>query len=174
MKRSLICLVAFFLTTTLASAHSLLLSILDNEDGTITVEGMFSTGESAEGAKILIESLQTGRILFEQRLPEESELTINIPEEPYQIVLDGGPGHTTIKPGIAPPGGFAEEILARQAPQSQVANASAALANPWPFISRGAAFGIAFILFGLTLYFCHRNTRKLMAAMKTAGRQEHE
>lgn len=169
MKKGIICLLIFLLAATLptiALAHSLLLSVLDNEDGTVTVEGTFSTGESAEGAKIIIESLQTGQVLFEKRLPEESELTINIPEEPYQIVLDGGPGHSIIKPGLAPPGGFAKAAMENQTVQAQLATVSITPANPWPVISRGAAFATAFVLFGLTLYFCHRNTSKLMTAMK--------
>ena len=91
-------------------AHNLIMNVIDNKDNTITVVGEFSTGEDAAGAMIRLESLVNAEVLYKQRLPQESELTINIPKEPYQIVLDGGPGHTIVKEGIAPLEGFKKEI----------------------------------------------------------------
>lgn len=81
-------------------AHNLIMNVMDNADNTITVVGEFSTGEDAAGALIRLESLLSGEILYKERLPQESELTITIPKEPYQIVLDGGPGHTIVKKGL--------------------------------------------------------------------------
>ena len=95
-------------------AHNLIMNVIDNKDNTITVVGEFSTGEDAAGAMIRLESLVNAEVLYKQRLPQESELTINIPKEPYQIVLDGGPGHTIVKEGIAPLEGFKKEIKERK------------------------------------------------------------
>ena len=60
------------------NAHSLLLNVFDNEDNTITVEGIFNTGESAAGALIQLTSISSEEIIYEKRISEESELTIEI------------------------------------------------------------------------------------------------
>ena len=90
------------LFSTCVSAHSLVLNVMTNDDDTVTLIGAFDTGASAAGALIRLESLGTGEILYRRRLPPESELTVDIPQEPYRIVLDGGPGHTAIKEGPPP------------------------------------------------------------------------
>ena len=100
-------------------AHSLLLSVYDNQDGTISIEGYFNTGESAAGAFIRLKAIETNEILFEQRLPDSSELTVKIPEIEYQIILDGGPGHTVIEKGIAPEGGFKKVTAAPATKKSE-------------------------------------------------------
>lgn len=87
-------------------AHTLLLNVFNNEDNTITVEGVFSSGQTAHGAQIRLESLVSGEILYKKRLPEESELIIEIPKESYTVILNGGPGHQIIKDGPAPKDGF--------------------------------------------------------------------
>ena len=92
-------------------AHSLLLEIFDNEDGTMTASGVFSTGEVARGAQIRLESINSGKVLYKKRLPDEGELTIKIPDIAYKVILDGGPGHKITKDGIAPIGGFKKELV---------------------------------------------------------------
>ena len=49
-------------------AHSLLLNVFDNEDNTISVEGIFSTGEPAVEAQVLLKALKNGKILYKKRL----------------------------------------------------------------------------------------------------------
>lgn len=89
-----------------SSAHTLVLLSEDLEDGTILVTGKFSTGQSVSGAKVRLIAKNNRKILFEKRLPDEGEIIIKIPDEPYEIVLDGGPGHKVVKSGIEPSGGF--------------------------------------------------------------------
>jgi hypothetical protein len=88
-------------------SHTLVFNAMDNEDGTMEVVGMFSTGRSTEGAKLKIVSLATTKILYEKRIPAEGSLTIKIPEEAYKLILDSGPGHVLEKVGdIEPAEGF--------------------------------------------------------------------
>lgn len=145
-------------------AHTLLMNVMNNDDDTITVRGEFSTGELASGALIKLESLLSGNVLFQQRLPESSELIIAIPKEPYQVVLDGGPGHSVVKEGIAPLEGFPADVKAKAttgAKLSQAQNGN----GEWD-LATVTMFSIAVLLFALTLYFSSRNTRLLLLQMK--------
>jgi hypothetical protein len=86
-----------------ASAHTPLLYIEDNEDGTIYIEGGFSDGSSAAGIPVRMEDAD-GNTLWKGVLDEfgvvESTL---IPEvEPYYVIFDAGPGHVVTKEGIYP------------------------------------------------------------------------
>ncbi len=88
-------------------AHSPVLQIVDNEDGTIEVFGGFSTGQSAAGAKLKIKSAIDSKIIYENRVPKSGYLTIDIPKVPYNVILDSGPGHRIEKEGkISPVDGF--------------------------------------------------------------------
>ncbi|RXJ60356.1 hypothetical protein CRV04_04775 [Candidatus Marinarcus aquaticus] len=160
--KKLIALTALLLSITLY-AHTLLMNVMDNEDGTIVVMGQFSTGENAQGALVRLESLITGEILFKQRLPQESEITIEIPKEPYQIVLDGGPGHTIIKEGIEPVGGFS--VKADKKDVSAKLSQAESVTNEWsmPMIVFGT---LTMILIGFTLYFSMKNTQKILQMVK--------
>jgi len=89
-----------------ALAHTPVLMLQNNEDGTLTVEGGFSTGAGAEGVNFYVKTLKDGKIIFSRKFPESSDITVQIPREPYQVVFDGGPGHKVVKTGPAPPGGF--------------------------------------------------------------------
>ena len=104
--KKIITLITIFMIPVSIFAHSLLLNVFDNEDNTITVEGIFNTGESASGAYIILENTYTSEVLYKKRLPSSSELTIKIPDVKYKIILDGGPGHQVVKEGIAPINGF--------------------------------------------------------------------
>ena len=101
-------IIALFFLQTILFAHSPVLQISDNEDGTIEVFGGFSTGQSAAGAMLKIKSaIDPSKILFEQRVPKSGYLTIKTPNEPYTVLLDSGPGHRIEKKGtIQPKNGF--------------------------------------------------------------------
>lgn len=162
MIKKLITVTALLLNMTLY-AHTLLMNVMDNEDGTIVVMGQFSTGENAQGALVRLESLVTGEILFKERLPMESELNIAIPQEPYQIVLDGGPGHTIIKEGIEPAGGFS--VKADKKDVSAKLSQAESVTNEWsiPMIVFAT---LTMILIGFTLYFSMQNTQKILHMIK--------
>lgn len=107
-----IVLVVGILLTISASAHTPLLSVEDNEDGTIYLEGGFSDGSSAAGVTILIvedkpykgdpknKDLYEGKlVLLRTKMDEYSELTLDKPNIPYFVVFDAGPGHVVEKEG---------------------------------------------------------------------------
>ncbi len=87
-------------------AHTPILYIEDNGDGTVFVQGGFSNGSSAAGVAIYVKSIKTGKTLWEGELPDISEMDLDIPGEPYTITFDAGPGHVVTKEGPVPPGGF--------------------------------------------------------------------
>lgn len=80
--------------------------IENNEDGTLTVEGGFSTGAGAAGINFYVKSKLERKILKHLKFPESSVIEIEIPKEPYYLVFDGGPGHKVVKDGPPPPEGF--------------------------------------------------------------------
>lgn len=95
-----------------ASAHTPLLMLGDNEDGTLTVQGGFSTGAGAAGIDFYVKNKKEGKILLHKKFPESSIIEMKIPQEPYYLVFDGGPGHKIVKEGPAPPGGFTNNVEA--------------------------------------------------------------
>jgi len=139
------------------------MNIMDNEDDTITVEGMFSTGQSAVDALIKLESLNSGEILFQKRLPDDGELTLDIPKEPYQIVLDGGPGHQIVKEGITPKDGFLETTLDKK-PQKKELSKTMTSRNSWslPYI---VLISLTLLLVVLSIIVSKRNTDKILKMM---------
>jgi len=72
-------------------AHSAIMSCFDNGDGTITCEGGFSDGSSASGVKFRIE--ENGKVTFNAKMSEDSEVTFNKPVNDYNAVFDAGEGH---------------------------------------------------------------------------------
>lgn len=95
-----------------AGAHTPLLSVEDNEDGTVYLEGGFSDGSSAAGVTTLLvednsyegdkegKDLYNGKlVLLRTKMDEYSELTLDKPNVPYLIVFDAGPGHVVEKGG---------------------------------------------------------------------------
>lgn len=145
-------------------AHNLVMNIIDNKDNTITIRGEFSTGEDAAGALIRLESLISGEVLYKERLPNESELTITIPKEPYQIVLDGGPGHTIVKDGIAPIDGFTEELKTKVDNTKKLSKAQNST-NDWDLLTI-IFFTLCLILFVMAIYFSNKNTNKILEKLK--------
>lgn len=115
MQTLILWLFVFFFTATVpAFAHTPVLMIVDNEDGTLTAEGGFSTGASAEGIDLYVKTKKDGKILLQRKFPESSTIEIDIPNEPYYVIFDGGPGHKIVKDGVPPPGGFTVNATTKQ------------------------------------------------------------
>ncbi len=72
-------------------AHSAIMSCFDNGDGTITCEGGFSDGSSANGVEFIVES--DGSSILKGKMDEYSEFTFNKPEKKYSAVFNAGEGH---------------------------------------------------------------------------------
>ena len=95
-RRLLSCVLAAVLVVAFAGvalAHTPLFSCWDNGDGTISCEGGFSDGESAEGTPIRVTN-EKEEVVFEGKLDEQGELTFPKPEGVFSVTFDGGPGHT--------------------------------------------------------------------------------
>lgn len=138
-------------------SHKILLNLIDNEDGTIIIEGAFDTGGTAAGALIKVESLLSSKILFEKRLPNESELIFKIPDEPYKVILAGGKGHEVIQVGPAPLLGFTKKAKINISVNKKVSKRTNTLTILW---------SICICLLSLILFFWLRNTKKLILLLK--------
>ncbi|NQY24300.1 MAG: hypothetical protein HRT41_09710 [Campylobacteraceae bacterium] len=175
MKKILIVLSLF---CTLGFSHNLIMEVLDNEDNTLTIVGAYNTGDKAAGAMIRFESLSTGEILYKKRLPYESELTISIPNEAYQIVLDGGPDHVLIQVGISPKEGFSKnqesQVNGMETMQTSSMTLTTQLSqaknntNIWGNLTI-FLFTICLILFLLAIYFSFKNTEKIINEIRKSN-----
>lgn len=157
---TLICL----LIVTNTYAHTLIMNILDNEDDTITIVGEFSTGQKAVDAMIRIEALNSGDVLFQKRLPDAGELTLAIPKEPYQVVLDGGPGHQIVKDGIAPIQGYSGDNNKRKIEKKELSKPMSSR-NEWS-LAYTLLISITLLLILLTVYISKRNTDMILKMIK--------
>ncbi|MEH0020171.1 MAG: hypothetical protein V6Z89_10985 [Desulfobacter sp.] len=83
-------------------AHTLYMNLVDNDDGTVTVEAMFSTGSSGAGLPLYLKD-NSQNTIRKFILDENGEITFDIPDQPYTVFLDGGPGHTVRKDGPSRP-----------------------------------------------------------------------
>lgn len=93
------------------NAHTVLINSIDNEDGTMEIVGMFSTGATTQGAMLKLQSLAKKEIIFQDRVPASGSVIVDIPKEPYSIILDCGPGHIIKKEGtIEPSEGFSKTV----------------------------------------------------------------
>jgi hypothetical protein len=83
-----------------AWAHTLFMTVEDNEDGTVSVQGMFSTGAIAASVEVRLED-EKGRALWKGRTDGDGECTFKKPGVPYTIIMDfgPGPGHQARKEG---------------------------------------------------------------------------
>jgi len=158
-------LIFLFLTQSLVYGHNLFMNVYDNEDNTIFIEGFFSTGEAAIGAQIRLEALATGEVLYKKRLPIENELTIQIPIEPYTIILDGGPQHQIEKEGIPPLGGFLKEIskTEKEIKEIKIKEKEVGI-KKITIILIGII--VALTLLSLTIVICAKNTNKLISRLE--------
>lgn len=161
-------LVLFMLVYVQLYSHTLVMNIIENGDDTITVVGMFNTGESAAGALVKLEALDSMEILFQQRLSNENEITVNIPTVPYKIILDGGPGHTVEKMGTAPKNGF-EKVETKTATKTEPNKEQRPSRNLMQISSSTAvtvSIIMAFVLLFATIVVSIINTNKLMKKLK--------
>lgn len=72
-------------------AHTLFMTVEDNEDGTVTVQGMFSTGAIAARVEVRLED-EKGKVLWKGKTDNYGECTFKKPGVPYTIIMDFGPG----------------------------------------------------------------------------------
>ena len=74
-----------------ALAHTLFMTVEDNEDGMVTVQGMFSTGAVAAMVEVRLED-ENGKVLWKGKADDYGECTFKKPGVPYTIIMDFGPG----------------------------------------------------------------------------------
>ncbi len=89
---------AVLLWTAPAMAHTLFMTVTDNNDGTITVTGMYSTGAPAAYTEVRLEDA-LGKVLLKGKTDEFGELAVDKQSAPYTVVLDAGPGHVASAEG---------------------------------------------------------------------------
>lgn len=159
-----IILIFLMIFSTLFAHEELSLEIVDNKNNTITIIGDEEHHQGLAGALIKVESLISGDILFKERLPIESKLTIPIPKEPYQVVLDT-PNEILIKVGIAPLEGFkqeqqlkADEVIAKLSKEHHDE-------DEWNSITI-LFFSICVLFFILAIYFSRKSANKILEALK--------
>ena len=87
----LVCLVLALVLNSHALAHTLFMTVEDNEDGSVTVQGMFSTGATGAGIEVRLED-EKGKMLWKGKADDYGECTFKKPSVPYTIIMDAGPG----------------------------------------------------------------------------------
>jgi hypothetical protein len=97
-----VALIILSLASGLSWAHKPLLGVSDNNDGTMSVEAVFSDGSSAAGHKIILKNQATGETLLEEKVGEDGTLDLKKPTVNFTVTLDAGEGHTVTKDGPAP------------------------------------------------------------------------
>ena len=75
-----------------AFAHTPICNCYDNGDETVTCEGGFSDGGSAEGIPLRVLDLR-GRVLIDGKMETDSTYSFAKPDEEISIVFDAGDGH---------------------------------------------------------------------------------
>ena len=74
-----------------AFAHTLFMTVEDNEDGMVTVQGMFSTGVTGVRIEVRLED-EKGKVLWKGKTDDYGECTFKKPGVFYTIIMDFGPG----------------------------------------------------------------------------------
>ena len=87
----LACLTLALILNSQALAHTLFMTVEDNEDGTVTLQGMFSTGAVAASVEVRLED-EKGKVLWKGKTDNDGECTFKKPGVPYTIIMDFGPG----------------------------------------------------------------------------------
>ncbi|WP_418187097.1 hypothetical protein [Aliarcobacter lanthieri] len=157
--------ILFAFTLSLYS-HELMLIVEDNKDNTITVIGEFDTGESAVGSIVQLESLSSGTVLFKEKLPNSSELTIYIPDEPYRIVLDDG-SHKIVREGILKVEGLKVETKKDSSAQKPARAVQQSIIPQWDSLNM-TFFAICLGAFLLAIYFSNKNTNRILNELKSS------
>ena len=92
LKIIFLALISGLLFTGIGQAHTPLCSCYDNGDGSVTCEGGFSDGSSASGVSMRVQD-NSGKVLIEGKMDEDSEYTFDKPADGYMVVFDAGEGH---------------------------------------------------------------------------------
>jgi hypothetical protein len=87
----LACLTLALILNSQAFAHTLYMTVEDNENGTVTVQGMFSTGATGAGIEVRLEN-KKGKVLWKGETDADGECTFKKPGVFYSIIMDFGPG----------------------------------------------------------------------------------
>jgi hypothetical protein len=93
LTRKIVLLLTAALLVVPVSAHSPICDCFDNGDGSVTCEGGFSDGASAEGVDINVFA-SSGKMLVDGAMSASSEFTFDMPDVDYRVVFDAGDGHT--------------------------------------------------------------------------------
>ena len=125
MKKILV--LAMLLVTAAVWAHTPLLLVEDNGDGTIYIEAGFSNGSSAAGTDILIKLKSSGEVFWQGKMGEDY-IETEMPSESYTVTLDAGPGHIVTKDGPEPAGGFGSASAAEEASETDPVPAESTVA----------------------------------------------
>lgn len=86
------------LGATLVEAHTLHFIVEDNEDGSVTVEVMYSDGSIGAFTQVRLEGSNRS-LLWKGKTDADGLVTFPKPSVPYTIIVDGGPGHIAQKKG---------------------------------------------------------------------------
>ncbi len=98
-RKYLLLIILFVGIVTLIYAHTPLLLVEDNGDGTLYAEAGYSDGSGASGMECRLED-PDGNVLWQGKFDEFSSVEVEIPAvEKYFVVFDGGPGHNVKKEG---------------------------------------------------------------------------
>ncbi len=73
-------------------AHSPICNCYDNLDGTVTCEGGFSDGASAEGVAMRIVD-ESDRVLLVGEMDARSTYTFDMPDGEFHVIFDAGMSH---------------------------------------------------------------------------------
>lgn len=141
------------------------LEIIDNKNNTITIIGDDDHKKGIAGAMIRLESLISGNILYKERFSESSKLTVIIPKEPYQVILDAGGADITVKEGIAPLEGFSNKMKIKANEVVEKLSKAEHHEDEWNLVII-FFFSLCLILFGLAIYFSNKNTNKILNRLK--------
>lgn len=102
MQRMVCFVVLFWMAMALCAsstlAHTLIVFTDDNEDGTITIEAVYSTQEIPVWAEVRLED-DKGKVLWKGRIDEDGLCTFQKPDVFYRIIVDAGPGHKAVVKG---------------------------------------------------------------------------
>lgn len=70
----------YFFSALPCPAHTLFMAVVDNEDGTVTVTGMYSSGDVAASIRVLLETGER-EIILSGKTNEDGEFTFTKPKE---------------------------------------------------------------------------------------------
>ncbi len=107
MKKILVLMMGLVMSA-LVFAHAPLVSVDDNGDGTIYIEGGFSNGAAAAGVEIIIvkdkayngpeETFKGKEIIFKGKLDSKNSITVPKPAtKKYEVYFNAGEGHVVGK-----------------------------------------------------------------------------